>query len=679
VSPNLAERAIVLAPHGRDAAIAVSMLTEAGMQAEICNSLPMLLQALDAGVGFALITEEGLRGANPTDLSDWLKMQPEWSDLPFILLTQKGGGLERNPAARRFLDLLGNVTFLERPFHPTTLVSLAEAALRGRRRQYDARARLEDLSRAANKYRSLFESIDAGFCIVEMIFDSSGQPIDYVFVEANPAFERLTGLCDAQGRSIRALLPAHDDRLFETFGEVARSGTSIRFEQRAHAAGDTWYDVYAFPAGLPVQRRVAILFTDISPRRRMEQSLRENEERLRKLNETLEERVAERTEALEHSQNALRQSQKLESIGQLTGGVAHDFNNLLMAIMSSLTLLEKRLPPDPALHRLIDNARQGTERGAALTQRMLAFARRQDLYSTRVDVADLVRDMTDLLERTIGPQWHIDVRIPDALPAVVADANQVEMALLNLAVNARDAMSDGGEIVIAAEERILAEREIHGLKAGAYVGLSVVDSGMGMSAETLERATEPFFTTKGVGKGTGLGLPMVHGLAKQLGGTFALKSTLGQGTSATLWLPAARASAEQPEAAQREEDRTASLRPLKIVAVDDDSLILMNTSALLEDLGHRVLEASSGSDAIALIEEHPDIDLMITDQAMPHMTGAQLVQQVNRLRPDLPIILATGYGEVPPGFESTVVKLSKPFSQRVLAEALNLAIGRRRD
>ena len=677
--PSLAERGIVLAPHGRDASIAVSMLTEAGMQAETCSSLALLVQALEAGVGFALITEEGLRTSDLTALSDWLQRQPEWSDLPFILLTHKGGGLERNPAARRFLDVLGNVTFLERPFHPTTLVSLAEAALRGRRRQYEARARLEDLSSAATRYRSLFESIDAGFCIVEMVFDVSGRPVDYVFVEANPAFERLTGLRDAQGKSISVLLPMHDPRLLATFGEVAQSGISIRFEQLSRATSDTWFDVYAFPAGLPTQKRVAILFTDISPRRRMEQSLRENDERLRKMNETLEERVVERTEALEQSQNALRQSQKLESIGQLTGGVAHDFNNLLMAIMSSLTLLEKRLPPDPALHRLIDNARQGTERGAALTQRMLAFARRQDLYSTRVDLADLVRDMTGLLERTIGPQWHIDVRIPDSLPAVLADANQVEMALLNLAVNARDAMSEGGEIVIAAEQRILADREIYGLNAGTYVGLSVIDSGMGMSAETLERATEPFFTTKGVGKGTGLGLPMVHGLARQLGGTFVLNSTLGEGTSAILWLPASHSSLEEAEVVPREEDHTAPLRPLKVVAVDDDGLILMNTAELLEDLGHRVLEASSGSEAIALIEQHPDVDLLITDQAMPHMTGAQLVQQVTRMRPDLPIILATGYGEVPPGFETTVVKLSKPFSQKVLAEALVLAVGRRRD
>nr|WP_250890077.1 ATP-binding protein [Sphingobium nicotianae] len=643
---------------------------------DICASLGALQQGLEGGAGFALVTEESLLSADLHPLSHWLKTQPEWSDFPFILLTHKGGGLERNPSARRFLNLLGNVTFLERPFHPTTLLSLAEAALRGRRRQYEGRARLEELHSVANKYRSLFESIDVGFCIIKMVFDQAGRPIDYIFLEANPAFARQTGLDHVIGRSMKSLVPGHEQRWFDVYGQVALEGRSVRFEEHAAALGGIWYDVYAFRAGTPDQNQVAVLFNDISERRRMEQTLRDNEDRLRRLNETLEERVMERTRDLEQAQGALRQSQKLESIGQLTGGVAHDFNNLLMAIMSSVTLLQKRVPDDPVLHRLIDNALQGAQRGAALTQRMLAFARRQDLSSVQIDLAGLVRDITELVERTIGPAWSLDIRIPDDLPRVVGDANQLEMALLNLAVNARDAMPEGGAIIIAAERRHFASQEIEGLGAGRYVGLSVIDTGVGMDAETLERATEPFFTTKGIGKGTGLGLPMIHGLARQLGGTFTLTSAPGEGTTATLWLPAAQADDVNMIAPSDQASQNNMVGRLKVLAVDDDGLILMNTSALLEDLGHSVLEASSGTQALDLLRKYPDIDLLITDQAMPNMTGTQLVHHVSELRPDLPIILATGYGEVPAGFETSVVKLGKPFAQTLLAQALAQAVGK---
>lgn len=672
--PHLSERALVLAPHGRDARIAASILAEARILTDVCDSLGSLRQGLERGAGFALVTEESLRSADLHPLSKWLQSQAEWSDLPFILLTQKGGGLERNPSAQRFLDLLGNVTFLERPFHPTTLVSLAQAALRGRRRQYEARSRLEELHSVANKYRSLFESIDVGFCIIELVLDDAGKPVDYMFTEANPAFERQTGLDHVAGRSMRSLVPGHEQRWFDTFGEVASNGESVRFEEHAGALGDIWFDVYAFRTGSPGQ--LAVLFNDISDRRRMEQTLRDNEDRLRRLNETLEERVVERTRELEQAQGALRQSQKLESIGQLTGGIAHDFNNLLMAIMSSVTLLQKRVPDDPILHRLIDNALQGTQRGAALTQRMLAFARRQDLSSVRIELARLVQDITDLVERTIGPSWSLDIRIPDGLPPVMGDANQLEMALLNLAVNARDAMPDGGAIIIAAERRNFRAQELDSLGAGAYVGLSVVDTGFGMDARTLALATEPFFTTKGIGKGTGLGLPMIHGLAGQLGGTFTLESAPGAGTTATLWLPAADPDGDLTVAPKDQTSQHRDIGHLKVLAVDDDVLILMNTSALLEDLGHSVLQASSGTEALALLKKYPDIDLLITDQAMPNMTGTQLIHHVSELRPDLPIILATGYGEVPEGFEKSVIKLGKPFAQSLLMQAVAEAVGK---
>jgi len=672
----LSEFGKILAPHGRDASIAQAILAEADIQSTVCNSLQELVADLDRGAGFAMLTEEALAGMDVTRLAQWLASQEEWSDFPFILLTGKGGGLERNPAAAKFLDLLGNVTFLERPFHPTTFVSIAKAALRARRRQYEARSRLEDLRAGAVRYQSLFNSIDAGFCIIEMVFDADGKPIDYLFVETNPAFERQTGLVDACGRRINELVSGHETYWFDIYGKVATTGEPVRFENHAAALGGIWYEVYAFPAGKPGSPQVAVLFNDVTDRRRMETELRENEERLHRLNESLEERVVHRTNELTQAQDQLRQAQKLEAIGQLTGGVAHDFNNLLMAVLSSLSLLRKRVPQDPSLHQLIDNAVQGAERGAALTQRMLAFARKQDLTSEPIDLAALVTSMSGLLERTLGPAWPLELELDDTLPQVIGDRNQVEMALLNLALNARDAMAEGGVVRIIMESRtvVSADAGADGLAPGLYVGLTVDDTGHGMDDATLERATEPFFTTKGIGKGTGLGLPMIHGLAKQLDGNFQLRSQIGRGTTATLWLPAAEETGHVPIAIASPAVEAPLPSKLRVLAVDDDLLVLMNTAALLEDLGHEVFEASSGEAGLKLLLEEGTIDLLITDQAMPGMTGAQLVQEASKLLPDLPIILATGYGEVPPGFKQSVIKLSKPFSQTQLEQALAQAL-----
>ena len=402
---------------------------------------------------------------------------------------------------------------------------------------------------------------------------------------------------------------------------------------------------------------------------------KEHEAELRELNETLESRVQAELQTRLMAEEALRQAQKMEAVGQLTGGIAHDFNNLLMAISSSLALLRKRIPDDPQLYRMIDNALQGTQRGAALTQRMLAFARRQDLKPEPVDIAQLVNGMTELLEHTLGPAWSLTLDFPAGLPAVVADANQLEMAILNLAVNARDAMSEGGTIRIAAREQSVAPASLTGLAEGRYLALSVIDNGAGMDAATLQRAAEPFFTTKGVGKGTGLGLSMIDGLAKDLGGTFTLESTVGVGTTASLWLPAASDDARlQTADAGALEATSAPARRLKILAVDDDALILMNTADLLEDLGHEVLEASSGQQALGLIEAHRDIDLLITDQAMPNMTGTQLATSTIAMRPEIAVILATGYGELPTDAQARIVKLGKPFDQASLADALNRAL-----
>ncbi|MEP7006974.1 MAG: PAS domain S-box protein [Sphingomonas bacterium] len=387
--------------------------------------------------------------------------------------------------------------------------------------------------------------------------------------------------------------------------------------------------------------------------------------------------ITEREDAqreIERTREVLAQSQKMDAIGQLTGGIAHDFNNLLMAALSSLTLLQKRLPADPQALRLLENAVHAVERGTILTQRMLAFARRQDLKAERVEIPTLVRGMTDLLSRSLGPSYSIETRFPLTLGVVIADANQLEMALLNLVVNARDAMPDGGAITIAARDRIVGPSDSVGLAPGRYVSLCVSDTGAGMDAETLARAMEPFFTTKGVGKGTGLGLSMVHGLAGQSGGRFVLESSLGKGTVAELWLPTAGALPELAMSVEAEAEAPAATRRLTILVVDDDALVLMNTAALLEDLGHLVLEADSGAEALDIFQREPRIDLVITDQAMPSMTGIQLIASIKKTRPDMPIVLATGYGELPPGADQDILKLGKPFHQRDLAKALVTAL-----
>lgn len=377
------------------------------------------------------------------------------------------------------------------------------------------------------------------------------------------------------------------------------------------------------------------------------------------------------TRELEETREVLLQAQKMEAIGHLTGGIAHDFNNLLMAIQGSLELLRRRLPStDPKVAQLIENALQGTQRGAALTQRMLAFARRQELKLVPIDVRSVVQHMTNLLQSSLGPSIQIEAQFPPRLPRVSADVNQLELAILNLAINGRDAMPKGGTITIGAAE----QSDVPGLQQGDYICVSVTDTGIGMDEETLKRATEPFFTTKGVGKGTGLGLPMVHGMAEQSGGKLALKSRLGHGTSAELFLPVAPGQAEIVQDNKAPDIRAVLRKKLTILTVDDDPLVALNTSALLEELGHTVYSVPSGMQALDLLRRKNDIDLLITDQLMPGMTGSELASTIRANRPGLPIILATGYAELGPGEGEGIPRLSKPFSQQDLADAIARAV-----
>ncbi|WP_431269719.1 ATP-binding protein [Dankookia sp. P2] len=370
---------------------------------------------------------------------------------------------------------------------------------------------------------------------------------------------------------------------------------------------------------------------------------------------------------------SLRQAQKMEAVGQLTGGIAHDFNNLLTAVLGSLAMLRKRMPEgDARAARLLENALQGAQRGAALTQRLLAFGRRQSLDPAAVDLPALVRGMAELLRGALGGGVHLRTDFPSNLPPAFVDANQLELAVLNLAANARDAMPGGGEIVISAAERQVAGGEAPGLPAGRYVVLSVSDAGEGMDEATLAQAMEPFFTTKGVGKGTGLGLPMVHGLAAQSGGRFVLRSAPGVGTVAELWLP--RAAAPAPERG-RAMPLPVSGRRGTLLLVDDDPLVLASTAAMLEDLGHHVIEAASAHEALDRLQAGLAADLVITDYAMPGMTGLELAEALHRLRPGLPVLLATGYAELQGEDTRGLPRLDKPFEQAALARATDACLG----
>ena len=382
-------------------------------------------------------------------------------------------------------------------------------------------------------------------------------------------------------------------------------------------------------------------------------------------------------QALKNSREALFQAQKLEAIGQLTGGIAHDFNNLLMVIQSSMELLKKRLPNDDRLRLLVDNATEGVRRGMSLTQRMLSFARRQDLDEKPISLPELVFDMTDLLQRSLGPSIIIGSQFPLGLSRVRADANQLESALLNLAVNARDAMPKGGPITISAHEEIIPSDNGLRLAPGKYICLAIEDGGEGMSEELVRRATEPFFTTKGVGKGTGLGLSMVQGFAEQSGGCLRLISELGVGTTAELWLPATDAEVRPEVATIPSAETDSGTRQLVVLAVDDDALVRMGTVAMLEDLGHTVKEAGSGEEALKILGEGIKIDLVVTDQAMPHMTGIELAAEILVRQPDMPLIIATGYADLQEGLGAKLPRLSKPFSQENLASAVKEATAAR--
>jgi signal transduction histidine kinase len=545
------ENILLLAPRGRDAVVAKEILRDARLHTAICIDLAELLGEIRRGVDVAIVTEEALRGVDTRDLIEWITAQQPWSDLPFILLTQHGGGLERNPAAAELTAALGNVTFLERPFHPTTLVSVVRTALRGRQRQYECRKLNEEL----------------------------------------------------------------ESRVGERTAELAAT------------------------------------------------------------NRQLVDQIKER----ESVESTLLQMQRLEAVGQLTSGVAHDFNNLLTVVLGNLSFLEKGFATagvDGKLRQRLGYIRSAAERGAKLTDQMLSFSRRQRLEPHPVDLNATVVGMRDLLQSTMGGTSSIETKLKRGLWSAMADPMQLELAILNLAINARDAMEVGGTLRVDTDNLVLGPPVYpEEPPSGEYIAVTVSDTGTGMTEAVRAKVFEPFFTTKEVGKGSGLGLSQVLGFAKQSGGGVRIKSRPGEGTAVQIFLPRAQTKAAKQRVPRVHIRPDRPLQGTTILLVDDDNDVREVTRAMLHELGHRVLEAGSGGAALDILQRESGIELLIIDFAMAGMNGAELARQVRIKHPTLPILFATGFADraALTGIEASRV-ISKPFTDDELAQKISLAL-----
>ena len=520
---------------------------------------------------------------------------------------------------------------------------------------------------AEKRYGLLFNSLETGFCVIEVSFDNADRATDFQFLEVNRAFEAQTGVDRAQGRWMREIAPEHEQFWFDTYGEVVRTGRPIRFEHEAKALG-RFFEVSAFRVDEPERRRVAILFSDITQRRVAEAELQE-------LNETLERRVAERAEELERTQEALRQSQKLEAIGQLTGGVAHDFNNLLTVIRGSVELLKRPGLPQARQARYLDAIGETAERASKLTGQLLAFARRQALRPERFDVGCSLAEVMGILVSLTGSRVRIDLD-PGEVPFFVqTDRSQFDTAIINMVVNARDAMSGEGRIQITCtgHSSTPAVRS-HPAMAGDVVQIAISDSGSGIASADLARVFEPFYTTKGVGTGTGLGLSQVFGFAKQSGGDVDVDSFPGEGATFRLYLPRASGDGEAvlAKAPVAETDGVV----VCVLVVEDNAEVGTFATEALKELGYDSVLATDATAALALLAApSSQFDIVFSDVIMPGMSGLELGAEVRTRHPEIPVLLTSGYSHVlaQEGVQG-IDLLSKPYSLNQLSQALSSAL-----
>jgi PAS domain S-box-containing protein len=640
-------RVLILAPVGRDAALTRSVLDSSGVESIICSDLHELQRGLDDGGGAAVITEEALTGREIGGLVDWVARQPSWSDFPFIVLLDPGAAAEACSQERDALQQSGNLTLLERPVGTATLVSAVRAALRARGRQYEVHDAIDALTASERRYRTLAEALP------QLVWTSqpngqrdyfSRQWVEYTGIPEEEQLglawldkvvhsedrervrERWMAAVKGQGEYDLELRMRRADGQYRWF--KAR-GTPVRDEGRTVRWFGTCTDITDIVEARETLRR---------SREELEQLVVERTRNLADANDRLTTEIAER----ERTEAALLQAQKLEAVGQLTSGVAHDFNNLLTGVLGNLELLERRLKSEDSLRRL-RGARLAAERGARLTHQLLAFSRKQRLAPTPLDLNRLVSEASDMLFRTIGATVRIETVLTDGLWPALVDPTQIELVLLNLAINARDAMPEGGRLTIRTANVSRGDAP-HDLAPGDYVLISVSDTGEGMSEEVLRRAIEPFFTTKGPGKGSGLGLSMVHGVATQSGGGLIIDSRLGRGTAVNVYLP--RARRVSAAAREREARSIAVHERATIIVVDDDPDVREVAVSSLESLGYHMLAAENGPAALDLLARSGPVDLLIVDMAMPGMNGVELIRRARERYGDLRAMLVTGYADI---------------------------------
>ncbi len=636
---------IVLADDNADLRTYIQrLLEEPGYEVQALANGEQALAEVRASKPDLLITDVMMPGLDGFGLLRAVRGDPGLRDLPVIFLSARAGEEAKVEALDAGVD-----DYLVKPFSARELMARVSATIAMSRVRREA---AETVAAAEARAARVLAQMTEGYVLLDH---------DFRIVEINDEGLRMDGRPREAfiGKSHWEVWPGTEDeaqgRLYKTVQTTGAPG-SVEVHYEWADGRDAWIEIDAFP----VPDGVAIFYRDISARKRAEEALRD-------LNATLEKRVEERTRELVSAEEALRQAQKMEAMGQLTGGVAHDFNNLLTPIVGALDMLQRRGVGDEREKRLLMGAAQSAERAKTLVQRLLAFARRQPLQPTTVDIARLVTEMADLIASTSGPQITLSVDAADDLPFARADKNQLEMALLNLSVNARDAMPNGGTLCISARRGEAHPADALGLAPGSYVRLSVSDTGSGMDEATLARAAEPFFSTKGVGKGTGLGLSMVHGLASQLGGALKIQSRLGVGTNIELWLPTSDGEPSAVDTSQNEVSAQTSAGV--VLLVDDEELVRMTTAAMLSDLGYSVAQAASAEEALRLLREGMRPDLLMTDHLMAGMNGTDLARRVRSEHKEIKVLIVSGYAESD-GVAPDLARLTKPFLQVELAENL---------
>ncbi len=663
---------LIAAPGAGDAQVLAEWLREADYETQICADLAVLVGRIGSRTGAVLVIEEALDGA-VSELNQAVSQQPSWSDVPFVLLLAEPCASSGSQDVSRlaFLKLVTNCVVLERPIGKTSLLSTVASALRLRQQQFEMRDRLRDLRDSDARFKAIANSIDP------MIWTTLPDGYhDYY----NQRWYDYTGMAQGStdGDGWNGLFhPDDQPRAWQRWRESLATGEpyEIEYRLRHHSGEYRWVLGRAQPQR---QDDGSILrwfgtCTDI-------EDLVKARDVLARSRAELERMVADRTDALNKEmaqrsevEAALRQSQKMEAVGQLTGGIAHDFNNMLAGVLAGLELIKLRIDAGRLddVHRFIEASVSSAERAAGLIARLLAFSRKQSLDARPLDVNALIASLADLLRRTLTESVTLRITPDDALSLVVADANQLESALLNLAINARDAMPDGGELTIQTSmvELEAANAAAHpDLAPGRYAKITVSDTGTGMSDAVLQKVFDPFYTTKPIGQGTGLGLSMVYGFARQSGGHVRIHSDPGAGTSVEILLPVSEATQVDPvmDAGAVREGNGQS-----VLLIDDDPSVRMLVRELLKELQYQVFEAQDADSALPIITSPRAIDLLLTDVGLPGMNGRQLAEIARTHRPGLPVLFLTGYAENAADradfLEEGMAMISKPFSLEALA------------